>query len=241
MASWTLVPALVSLREEFNELAPGRDKASDGSIGDTAHASSSSDHNPDETGATPSEDADSDNEVHAIDVDRDLRRAGWSMNRAVEVIVGRHRSGEDDRLQNVIWNGRIWSRSWGWTARVYTGSNPHDKHAHFSARYTTTQERNTRAWGLLEAEEDDMPTADEVANKVVEKMTEAMRNGNPLEERVGAAPLNYAGGGLPEGLTGASDNFLGYFADMHRKVTKLEQDVATLVAAQEGTGSTGTP
>jgi hypothetical protein len=158
MASWILVPCLVSLRNEFNALAPGRDKASDGSIGDSAHAQSPSDHNPDETGSTPYEDADNVNEVHAIDVDSDLRRSGWNMQKAVEIIVIRHRQGRDDRLQNVIYNRRIWSRQWGWTARVYTGANAHTQHAHFSARYTTAQESSTRAWGLLEAEDDDMAT-----------------------------------------------------------------------------------
>lgn len=158
MASWILVPCLVTLRSEFNALSPGRDKASDGSIGDLAHTQTSSDHNPDETGNTPTEDADSINEVHAIDVDRDLRRSGWTMSKAVEIIVVRHRQGRDDRLQNVIYNRRIWSRSWGWTARSYTGANAHTQHAHFSARYTTAQERDTRPWGLLEAEDDDMAT-----------------------------------------------------------------------------------
>jgi len=158
MVSWILVPCLVSLRNEFNAIAPGRDKASDGSIGDAAHAQSPSDHNPDETGSTPYEDADSTNEVHAIDVDKDLRRSGWSMQKAVEIIVVRHRDGRDDRLQNVIYNRRIWSRQWGWTAREYTGANSHAQHAHFSARYTTAQENNTRSWGLLEAEDDDMAT-----------------------------------------------------------------------------------
>ena len=158
MVSWILVPCLVSLRNEFNAIAPGRDKASDGSIGDAAHAQSPSDHNPDETGSTPYEDADSTNEVHAIDVDKDLRRSGWSMQKAVEIIVIRHRDGRDDRLQNVIYNRRIWSRQWGWTAREYTGANSHAQHAHFSARYTTAQENNTRSWGLLEAEDDDMAT-----------------------------------------------------------------------------------
>jgi hypothetical protein len=158
MAGWSLVPCLVTLRTEFNALSPGRDKSSDGSIGDTAHSQSSSDHNPDETGSTPYEDADSINEVHAIDVDKDLRRAGWSMQKAVEIIVMRHREGRDNRLQNVIYNRRIWSRSWGWTTRTYTGANAHTQHAHFSARYTTAQERDTRPWGLLEAEDDDMAT-----------------------------------------------------------------------------------
>ena len=158
MASWILVPCLVALRTEVNRLAPGRDRTSDGSIGDSAHSTSSSDHNPDETGNTPYEDADSRNEVHAIDVDKDLRKPGWSMQKCVEIIVVRHRTGRDNRLQNVIYNRRIWSRSWGWTARAYTGSNPHDKHAHFSSRYTTAQENDTRPWGLLEAEDDDMAT-----------------------------------------------------------------------------------
>lgn len=153
MASWILVPSLVSLRGEFNKLAPVRDKFSDGSIGDTSHAAGASDHNPDETGNTPTKDADDINEVHAIDVDVELNKAGWSMQRCVDIIVGNHRAGRDDRLQNVIYNRRIASRSWGWTWRDYTGTSPHTEHAHFSARYTTAQEGDTSPWGLLEAEE----------------------------------------------------------------------------------------
>lgn len=149
MASWVLVPCLTSLRNEFNLLAPDRDLASDGSIGDTDHAASSSDHNPDETGNTPYEDADNINEVHAIDVDDDLRKPGWTMQRCVNIITTRHREGEDNRLQNVIYNRRIWSRSWGWTPQPYTGRNAHTEHAHFSARYTTAQENDTRPWGLI--------------------------------------------------------------------------------------------
>jgi hypothetical protein len=148
----------VTLRTEFNRLAPSRDKASDGSIGDAAHAQESSDHNPDETGNTPYEDADNINEVHAIDVDDDLRKSGWAMDKCLEIIITRHRTGRDSRLQNVIYNRRIWSRSWGWTARAYTGANAHTEHAHFSSRYTTAQESDTRPWGLLEAEDDDMAT-----------------------------------------------------------------------------------
>jgi hypothetical protein len=158
MASWILVPCLVSLRTEFNRLAPARDRTSDGSIGDAAHRQEASDHNPDETGRTPYSDADRINEVHAIDVDDDLRKPGWNMTKCVEIIVRRHRAGQDDRLQNLIYNRRIWSRSWGWTARAYTGASAHTEHAHFSSRYTTAQERDTRPWGLLESEDDDMAT-----------------------------------------------------------------------------------
>src|SRR6188508_2031617 len=62
------VPASDVLLAEFNYIGPKRSKASDGTIGDTAHANDSSDHNPDETGRTPFEDSDSINEVHARDV-----------------------------------------------------------------------------------------------------------------------------------------------------------------------------
>lgn len=150
VAEWELIDSAESLRTEFNVLAPDRDKSSDGSIGDSDHASSSSDHNPDETGATPFEDADNINEVHAIDVTAKLNKPGWTMQKAVDIIVDRHANGRDNRLQNVIYNGYIWSASWEWTKRKYTGKNQHKLHAHFGFKYTTAQERNTSSWGLLE-------------------------------------------------------------------------------------------
>jgi hypothetical protein len=159
-ADWVLVPALVSLRTEFNTLSPNRDKASDGSVGDTSHAASSSDHNPDESGATPYEDSDRINEVHAIDVDNTGPwPPGVTFQRIIDGIVAEHRAGRDDRLQMVIYNRRIISRSWGWDSwHAYTGSNPHDKHAHFSCRYTTAQESDTSPWGVAaRREDDDMP------------------------------------------------------------------------------------
>jgi hypothetical protein len=163
-ADWVLVPCLVSLRAEFNLAGPNRSKASDGSIGDTAHASSSSDHNPDETGATPYEDSDRLNEVHAIDVTRaGPWLSGFDFDDAVDRVRLRHLRGEDDRLQNIIYKARIASRSWGWTWRPYGGGNPHDKHAHFSARYSTAQESDTSPWGVAGkssagGEDDDMTT-----------------------------------------------------------------------------------
>ncbi len=138
MTTPTLIPSLATLRNEFNRAFPTRDKTSDGWIGDQAHAATKSDHNPDPRGL-----------VHAIDVDADLRTPGWTMQKAVDTIVTRHRTNRDQRLQYVIWNQRIWSDSWGWTPRPYGGVNPHNKHAHFSARYTTTAENDTHPWGLF--------------------------------------------------------------------------------------------
>lgn len=153
MAAPFLVACLVALRTEFNLLAPHRDKGADGWIGDRAHQQEVSDHNPDETGRTPFEDADSLNEVHAIDIDKDLG-SGLDLDVYVERIRLAQLTGRDDRLQNIIWREHIASRSWGWTWRPYTGPSKHFDHAHFSARYTTAQESDTSPWGVYVDEED---------------------------------------------------------------------------------------
>lgn len=144
-----LVPCLVVLRTEFNGCGPRRDKSSDGWLGDRAHALTSSDHNPDESGRTPYEDADNVDEVHGLDVDDSGPwLGGFDFDVAVDYVRWRHQTGADSRLQNIIRNGRIASRSWGWTWRPYTGANGHFEHAHFSARYETVHENDTRSWDL---------------------------------------------------------------------------------------------
>jgi hypothetical protein len=154
MADWILVPCLVALRAEFNRIAPGRDHASDGSIGDTAHSKEVSDHNPDETGSVPIHDADHVNEVHAIDVDIDLRVAGLTMEKVVQFLLGRCRSGAEKRLRYIIYNRRIWEASSGWKQKTYTGESPHTEHAHFSSSYDTAKEAATASWHL-----EDIPVA----------------------------------------------------------------------------------
>jgi hypothetical protein len=154
MANWILVPSLVALRGEFNRIAPGRDRSSDGSIGDAAHQHEVSDHNPDETGSVPIHDADRINEVHAIDVDSDLRVPGLTMEKVVQFLLARCRSGAEKRLRYIIYNRRIWEASNGWKQRAYTGANAHTEHAHFSASYDTGKEASTASWHL-----EDIPVA----------------------------------------------------------------------------------
>lgn len=132
MARAFLVPPGVSLRDEFNAVNPRRDHSSDGWIGDTRHAATISDHNPRSDGA-----------VLALDVDVD----GVPMARIVAFIVAECRAGRETRLQYVIFRRVIWSRSWGWTARAYHGSNPHTKHAHFSFR-SGVAARRPGSWGV---------------------------------------------------------------------------------------------
>ncbi len=160
IADWILIPCLVRLRSEFNLMAPNRDHASDGSIGDTAHQNEVSDHNPDETGSVPIHDADHTNEVHAIDVDIDFRVPGLTMEKVVQFLLGRCRSGAEKRLRYIIYNRRIWEASNDWRQRTYTGSSPHTEHAHFSASYETSKEASTASWHL-----EDIPVALTAADK----------------------------------------------------------------------------
>jgi len=145
--SWILIPSLVRLRSEFDLIAPGRDKGSDGAVGDLAHQSSCCDHNPDETGNVPIRDVDRTNEVHAIDVDVDLRAPDLSMEDVVQFLLARCRDGQERRLRYVIFNRRIWEAP-GWVEQPYRGKNPHDHHAHFSGSYASGLEADTSSWHL---------------------------------------------------------------------------------------------
>jgi hypothetical protein len=154
MADWVLIPCLKALFAEFDRMAPSRDHASDGSIGDAAHRQEVSDHNADEVGKVPIHDADHINEVHAIDVDNNLNESDLTMEKVVQFLLGRCRSGAEKRLRYIIYNRRIWSASSGWVQKTYTGASPHTEHAHFSASYITSLEASTASWHL-----EDIPVA----------------------------------------------------------------------------------
>lgn len=124
--SWTLAPAIKSLIAAANHAAPTRSKASDGTIGDQAHASRRSDHNPD-----------SDNMVCAVDLTHDPAK-GWDCHRRAATAMN------DPRTKYVIWDGRIGYPGTGWKA--YSGSNPHRHHMHVSV--TQSGKRDGRVWFL---------------------------------------------------------------------------------------------
>jgi hypothetical protein len=160
MADWVLIPCLKVLFAEFDRIAPSRDHASDGSIGDLAHQNEVSDHNRDEEGSVPIHDADHINEVHAIDVDNNLRESDLTMEKVVQFLLARCRSGAEKRLRYMIYNRRIWSASSGWVQKTYTGASPHTEHGHFSASYETLLEASTASWRL-----EDIPVALTAADK----------------------------------------------------------------------------
>jgi hypothetical protein len=130
--AYYLIPALAKLRDEVNARFPNRDKSSDGWIGDTSHAARKSSHNPDYAHGGA---------VRAIDIDVDDRDPNRDLRlQVIEAAKG------DPRVWYVISNGVIWSRTYGWKARRYTGSNPHTKHVHISAVEDQRQWTNTTTW-----------------------------------------------------------------------------------------------
>jgi hypothetical protein len=147
MAAWWLSEAGERLRKEIDTLFPGRDKASDGSKGDSAHATRVSDHNPDpKTGV-----------VRAIDVDEDVwgkaHKDPAAANRLVRQIVEIGK--KDARLKYVIFEGHIWSAAHKWVKRTYSGSNPHNGHIHIS--FDAKGDKDGSPFGLVKALKDEIP------------------------------------------------------------------------------------
>jgi hypothetical protein len=115
--AWRLAKALEKLRGQVNALAPRRNKASDGTIGDAAHFARTSDHVPNADGVVTAADLTHDptNDCDAGAIAESLRFA------------------RDHRVKYVIWNRMIFSSliaPWSW--RPYAGANPHTKHVHIS-------------------------------------------------------------------------------------------------------------
>lgn len=231
MATWILIAAAKSLFAAFDELAPDRDHTSDGSVGNAAHAAEVSDHNPDETGSVPIHDADHINEVHAIDVDSDLRTPGLSMEMVVQFVLGRCRNGAEKRLRYIIYFDRIWEASNGWKLRAYLGSSKHHEHAHFSFSYDTPLEASTVSWHL-----EDIPVALTVADKTwiqqqiaaITATDKPQSDGSPTS-KIGRLALTQ---GIPNGTKDGAprDQAWEVIADLGRALVALQETVDALAA-----------
>lgn len=125
-----LCAAGVTLRDQINRRWPHRDKASDGWIGDRAHASRISDHNPDAHGV-----------VHAIDIDENLgggvlrngRQARILANELIEYAGSGLRGSERVKYvvyENAVASGTYRSAWWKWRP----GNWGHTAHIHVSFR-----------------------------------------------------------------------------------------------------------
>ncbi|MGO8371114.1 hypothetical protein ACC808_22060 [Rhizobium ruizarguesonis] len=138
---WRAAKSLLVLRNQINRMAPRRRKESDGIIGDAAHQSRSSDHNPwviDEGKGV----------VTAMDITHDPRN-----NCSAERIAAAIRDSRDTRVKYIIWNRRIaYSKKVGsgapWIWLAYTGDNPHTEHIHISVKPEKLAYDSERAWHI---------------------------------------------------------------------------------------------
>jgi hypothetical protein len=151
---WRVAKSLLELRDEVDRRSPDRSKASDGTIGNAAHAARTSDHNPwVQDGGT--------GVVTAMDITNDPEH-GFDSSDFADWLRKRCKSGMENRVKYVISDRRIASathENWAW--RAYSGSNPHEHHVHISVLSTKNHYDNTSSWGW--DEEDDVSKADAVA------------------------------------------------------------------------------
>lgn len=131
-----VVQCLEDLRIQLNELAPNRDKTTDGGKGDTAHQTRPSSHNEDESGTPEWRDPDTKDEIRARDFDKDLRLPGLTMMDVVLWLVAGAKRGEFWWLRYIIYQGKIWHKNNGWVVVDYYGSNTHSEHAHVNSDYS---------------------------------------------------------------------------------------------------------
>lgn len=141
---WRVAKALETLRAQVNAAAPGRSKASDGTIGDPAHQSRASDHNAWIVDAGKGV-------VTALDITHDPAH-GCDAGKIAEAL----RRSADPRIKYIISNRRIASSAakgqaaaWAW--RTYTGTNPHNKHCHVSVQAEKEHFDSTTKWALDQA------------------------------------------------------------------------------------------
>lgn len=111
--TWRLAKSLETLREQVNEAHPNRSKASDGTLGDSAHAGTASDHNPNAARV-----------VCALDLTHDPAN-GFD----AEHFVQTQRRNPHPNLKYMVWRGQIYSRIRNWQPAKNTG---HYQHVHIS-------------------------------------------------------------------------------------------------------------
>lgn len=124
---WYLANSLIALGNEINGHWPRRDVSSDGAIGDSSHQARKSDHNPDWN---------ANGVVRAIDIDVN----GIDANAVVKALIG------DQRVWYVIYDHYIYSRTYNWAKRRYTGDDDHTGHVHVSIQHTKAAENDTSRW-----------------------------------------------------------------------------------------------
>lgn len=131
--AWRVAKSLLTLRRQVDEMAPARNRSSDGTIGDASHQARNSDHNPNQDGV-----------VTALDITHDPAH-GVDAPALGEML----RLSEDPRIKYVISNARIFSSKispWKW--RPYSGANAHTEHIHISVMGDKSEYDDPSPWQI---------------------------------------------------------------------------------------------
>jgi hypothetical protein len=121
-------PAAIAVLRQATAIAPSRMKASDGLLPSRAHLTQNptSDHN---TGFAVDLTHDPKHGIDCFDIFEKLK--------------------EDERVKYLIFQGKIWSKERAKQGnRVYTGSNPHNKHLHISINDGMGKDTSPWFWWL---------------------------------------------------------------------------------------------
>jgi len=142
MVAPRLVAGGVTLRNQINARFPGRDKRSDGWIGDRAHSLRASFHNPDKNGW-----------VYALDIDENMGTGRWRNGRNARVladqIVQYAASGLPgaDRVLHVVYEDQVASGTFKATWWKFRGKGyGHTQHIHVT--FTPKAQKDGQAWPL---------------------------------------------------------------------------------------------
>lgn len=149
---WRVGKTLDKLLEQINQAAPNRSKASDGSIGDSAHQAQ---------GACASQHNSCCIKYQGIWI---VRARDYTHDPGhgcdIGAIFEQIRLSRDWRVRYMIFNSRITGPNHGWLWKPYTGDNPHDKHGHVSTFDDVARFDNVTAWRIgAPVVEDDMGKA----------------------------------------------------------------------------------
>ena len=123
MAAPSPAPCCLKALRDATIRWPGRNRASDGIMGDAAHRARRSDHN----------------DGNAFDLTQDPAH-GVDCSALVPLVL------VDPRITYVIWNHRIYMAGGSASGSPYTGSNPHTHHMHVSIKAASRSNLSPWPW-----------------------------------------------------------------------------------------------
>lgn len=217
--SWRTARSIDVLGDEIDAAYPGRSKASDGTIGDAAHATRDSDHNPfiivNGVGV-----------VRARDITHDPAH-GCDADVLADRVAGLIALGAHPALRHgayVIRNSRIFSfdrRGEGW--RPYGGSNPHTKHVHVSVSLDPAGFDSTAPWGITE-EVDPMADYAGQLDRIEKKLDRGQKRDVAIRKMVKALADLVAANSDASDINDLKRRITNAKAELLEAIAELDQD-----------------